>query len=95
MIEMPRRDSTRRPSAGAWVCTATAAILLWPAAAAACPVCFSGVSEKVLETYYFTAVGMTLLPLIFVGVLGMWLRRQFKRAAQVPTVAAVDHPSPS
>ena len=63
-------------------------ILAVPAAAAACPVCFSGVSERVLETYYRTAAAMTLLPLIVVGVLGVWLRRQFKRAAPPPASAA-------
>jgi hypothetical protein len=46
-----------------------------PAAAVACPVCFSAASERVLHSYYGTAVALTLLPLLLVGAFVAWLAR--------------------
>jgi membrane protein DedA with SNARE-associated domain len=54
---------------------------LVPGVAAACPVCFAGGNPRVLETYYLTAVAMTVLPLLIVGVFALWLHRRFRDAA--------------
>lgn len=48
---------------------------LLPAAAAACPVCFSAVNEDVLRAYYVATASMTLLPLVLVAGIVTWLVR--------------------
>jgi hypothetical protein len=53
-------------------------LLLHPAAAFACPVCFSAANSHVLSTYHFTAAMMTLLPLVIVGSIGAWLYLRFR-----------------
>jgi hypothetical protein len=53
-----------------------------PKIALACPVCFAGGSERLLHAYYLTALFMTLLPLVIIGLFAGWLRRQFKNAPQ-------------
>jgi hypothetical protein len=61
------------PSRGARAALALA--LVRPAAALACPVCFSGSSDRVLGAYLVSAVVMTLLPLVLVGGFAVWLGR--------------------
>ena len=58
--------------------------ILSPAVALSCPVCFSGSSERVLESYVLTAGLMTTLPLLIVGAFAVWLHHRFKAAAQPP-----------
>jgi predicted cobalt transporter CbtA len=53
-------------------------IALQPALAAACPMCFSAASPRVLETYYFTAVLLSLLPLVILGTFATWLYRRLR-----------------
>jgi len=59
-----------------------ACALLLPAAAGACPVCFSAVNEDVLNAYYLATAGMTLMPLLLVGGIVAWLRRQARAAEE-------------
>lgn len=59
-----------------------ALVMLLPRLALACPICFSAANEHVLRTYYLTALFMTLLPLVMVGVLAAWLRQRFKRSGR-------------
>jgi hypothetical protein len=44
-----------------------------------CAVCVAGL-EAAIPWYLATAIGMSLLPFAFVGVLGLWLYRRAKRA---------------
>jgi hypothetical protein len=44
-----------------------------------CAVCVAGL-EAAIPWYLATAIGMSLLPFAFVGVLGLWLHRRAKRA---------------
>ena len=53
-------------------------ITLQPAVAAACPRCFSAANPRVLETYYFTAVLLSLLPLAILGTFATWLYRRLR-----------------
>jgi hypothetical protein len=74
---------------GAALVTATA--LLVPAVAIACPLCFSATDERVLNAYYLTAAGLTLLPLLIVGIFASWLHRRLGGGAP-PRSAAFDPP---
>jgi hypothetical protein len=47
-----------------------------PATALACPSCFAGSSQRVLETYYLTAAVLTALPLALVATVVVWLYRR-------------------
>ncbi len=62
----------------------TAFTMLSPAVALSCPVCFSGSSERVLESYVLTAGLLTMLPLLIVAAFAVWLHRRFKAAASPP-----------
>ena len=53
---------------------------LIPGIAKACSVCFSG-REESLEAYYLTTIFLTLLPLIMLASIGIWLFRQYQKAA--------------
>ena len=53
---------------------------LIPGIAKACAVCFSG-REESLEAYYLTTIFLTLLPLIMLASIGIWLFRQYQKAA--------------
>ncbi|HZP43431.1 MAG TPA: hypothetical protein VFD84_18230 [Candidatus Binatia bacterium] len=61
---------------------AAALAVLAPAAALACPVCFSASSARTLATYVATAAAMTALPLLIVGGLALWVRRRLRTAAE-------------
>lgn len=61
--------------AAAWPAVLAAACCLWPAAADACPVCFSG-SDRSRLAFFGTTVLMSLLPLGLIGSGLWWLRRR-------------------
>ena len=67
-----------RQRAGAGKAVVAGALLLLPKIGFACPVCFAAGNANVLQTYYLSAVLMSLLPLVIVAVLAGWLRRLFK-----------------
>jgi hypothetical protein len=83
----------KRPSGVARVILA-AGVALAAAPALACPVCFSETSKGVLRTYYFTTALLSVLPLLFLGILGTWLHRRSKvlpgaeRECSEPTACA-------
>ena len=58
--------------------------MLSPAVVLSCPVCFSGSSERVLESYVLTAGLMTTLPLLIVAAFAVWVHRRFKAAGSPP-----------
>jgi hypothetical protein len=62
----------------------TAAAVLLPSAALACPACFGATDARVLGAYYATAAGLTLLPLVIVGVFAAWLRGRLRDGAPPP-----------
>ena len=51
-------------------------LVMSPGAGYACPVCFTAANERVLHSYYGTAVVLTLLPLLIVGGFVVWLARR-------------------
>jgi hypothetical protein len=61
-----------------------AIVCLLPAAALACPNCFSSTNEGVLRTYYLTAALLTLLPLLMIGGFATWIYRRSKQASLQP-----------
>lgn len=52
-----------------------------PAVAWACPVCFSATSQRVLHSYYVTAVVLTLMPFLLVGGFVVWLVRRTRNGS--------------
>jgi len=71
-------------------CGLAVLLLLHARALRACPVCFSAVSAQVLETYYITAVLMTLLPLVVVGSIAGWLYLRFRESGRDSTGQAIE-----
>jgi hypothetical protein len=59
-------------------------LTLIPAAAAACPVCFSAVNREVLYAYYVATAAMTLLPLAMVVGIVRWLERNAQETEVFP-----------
>jgi len=57
----------------------SALVLLAPALAYACPVCFSG-NEENRTAYFVTFVLLTVLPLLSIGGIVYWLVRRIRRA---------------
>ena len=58
---------------------ASVVALLLPRAALACSVCFSGPDES-RTAFLMTTVGMSALPLVLIGGVIWWLRRQVNAA---------------
>lgn len=65
-----------------------ALVAVVPARSLACPVCFSAVNTSVLETYYWTAALLTVLPFVLAGVFAVWLRRRLRSAAAAQSFQA-------
>ena len=56
-------------------------LTLSPAAALACPACYSSLGSRLLNTYYLSAIFLSLLPfavVITVLVVGRSLRQRFR-----------------
>lgn len=68
-----------RTRVAACITTALLAIAA-PAVALACPSCFATASPQVLRTYHFTALMMTLLPLLLLGAIAGWIYRRARSA---------------
>jgi hypothetical protein len=49
--------------------------------ALACPSCFSAGNPRVLETYYLTALLLSILPLAILGTIGGWLYVRSRRGS--------------
>ncbi len=61
-----------------WFALAAATgVILLPAAAQACAVCFSGNGEENRAAFLFTTVFLTALPLVMIGGVVWWFRRRF------------------
>ena len=61
-----------------------------PLPALACPNCYGASGPRVLVMYYVSAIGLSLLPFLIVGViggLGMVLKRQLQADAEAPVPA--------
>lgn len=50
-------------------------LLVLPAPAFACPVCFAAADPRVLTSYYAATAILTLVPLGLIAALGAWLYR--------------------
>jgi hypothetical protein len=72
----------RGPIAVAWL-SGTIGVAL-PAIASACPACFGAASERVLHSYYGTALVLTLLPLVLLSGFALWVARQLRASVLVP-----------
>lgn len=62
------------------VALAGALLVLVPEAAQACAVCFQSQSDASRVAFIASTAAMTFLPLIVIGALGWWIRRQFVKA---------------
>jgi len=58
------------------VAAAAVALLLLPALATACPTCFASTSKEVLQSYYVSVAGLSLLPFGLVACISIWLKKQ-------------------
>lgn len=58
-----------------------AALLAFPEAAAACPVCFDARDEN-RQAFLATTAFLTLLPLGMLGGVGLWLRRRIRQVEE-------------
>jgi hypothetical protein len=72
---MRRRCESRLAAA---VVACSAAAVLSPRAASACPLCFAAGGEQTLHAYYLSAAVLSLLPLVILGVFAAWLWRRLK-----------------
>jgi hypothetical protein len=72
----------------------SAALLLAPRAALACPVCSGGQKEEVGRAFFLGSVTLSLLPLVAAGAFAWWLRRR-ARALAASSTAAAPHASRS
>jgi hypothetical protein len=66
----------------AWSLACTAALLLVPELARACPVCMGGAEEEVRKAFIITTAFLSACPLLMVGALVWWLRRVFRASAE-------------
>ena len=84
------RDSALRAETlgrGRWALLAVAVllggVLVWtPDVAQACAVCFQAKSDASRVAFIATTAGLTFLPLIVIGGVAWWVRRQFVKADQ-------------
>jgi hypothetical protein len=75
------------------------AVVGWPEAAVACPVCFSGREENRLA-FILTTVFLTALPLLIIGSAVLWLRARWceleaEAEAEPAGEVAVPPPAPA
>ena len=66
------------------VALALTALLMLPAAAHACAVCFDS-SDENRRAFLVTTAFLTLLPLGMVGGVGLWLRKRAREVGQEPS----------
>lgn len=59
-----------------WVLAAISLLLVLPKLGQACPTCFASTSKEVLQSYYVSVAGLSLLPFGIVGFISLWLKRQ-------------------
>lgn len=62
-----------------WLAFALLSLLLAPADAWACAVCLS-MRDEARQAFKDTAIFLTLLPFVFVGGIGWWVRRALRAA---------------
>ena len=55
-------------------------VLFVPGVAEACAVCFQAKSDAARVAFIFSTAAMTFLPLLVVGGVAWWVRRQFVQA---------------
>jgi hypothetical protein len=60
--------------------TAFVLVLSLPGTAEACAVCFQAKSDAARVAFIFSTAAMTFLPLLVIGGVAWWVRRQFVRA---------------
>ncbi len=93
----PTKNATNRATRSAWLVLAAAlGVVLLPAAAQACPVCFSGNGEENRAAFLITTAFLTALPLVMIGGVVWWFRRRFVQIERARTehAAAHSHPRP-
>jgi high-affinity Fe2+/Pb2+ permease len=74
----PTKNAAKRATRSAWLVLAAAfGVVLLPAAAQACPVCFSGNGEANRAAFMITTAFLTALPLVMIGGVVWWFRRRF------------------
>ena len=67
---------------------AAVALLLAPGAAEACAVCFQAKSDASRIAFIATTAFMTILPLLVIGGVAWWVRRQFVKADERAAAAS-------
>lgn len=55
-----------------------------PAQAVACPMCFASSSKGVLQQFYATAAGLTVLPFVLVVGVALYIRHLRRRGPSPP-----------